>query len=108
MFDQDENGALDAAEYDLFDETRTADMQANAGGHNGQMRGVSQAMARDFNDVDKDGLVTEEEFLSRVYGSFYLTLGRLWNISASGLPMAPSIYSWLSAEWWQTVRRMEI
>lgn len=66
MFDQDENGALDAAEYDLFDETRKADMDANAGGHRGPMRKVSQAMAREFNDVDKDGTVTEEEFLSQV------------------------------------------
>jgi hypothetical protein len=66
MFDQDENGALDATEYDLFDETRKADMQANAGGHGGQMKGVSKAMTRGFNDVDKNGLVTEEEFLSRV------------------------------------------
>jgi len=66
MFDQDENGALDAAEYDLFDETRKADMQANAGGHNGQMQGVSSALAREFNDMDKDGLVTKVEFLSRV------------------------------------------
>ena len=72
MFDQDENSALDAAEYDLFDETRIADMEANAGGHNGQMRGVSQAMARDFNDVDGDGLVTLEEFLSQVPNWFSL------------------------------------
>lgn len=72
MFDQDENGTLDAAEYDLFDETRKADMEANAGGHNGQMRGVSQAMAREFNDVDKDGLVTEEEFLSQVPAWFLM------------------------------------
>lgn len=66
MFDQDENGSLNAAEYDLFDETLKADMQANAGGHQGQMQGVSNAMAREFNDVDADGLVSLEEFLSRV------------------------------------------
>ena len=66
MFDQDENGVLDAAEYTLFDETREADMQANAGGPGGQMQGVSQAMSRAFNDADADGSVTEAEFLSRV------------------------------------------
>ncbi|MHA6323643.1 EF-hand domain-containing protein [Roseivivax sp. CAU 1753] len=66
MFDQDENGALDGVEYDLFDETRNADMEENAGGAAGPMRGVSQAMSREFIDTDKDGLVTEAEFLSRV------------------------------------------
>ena len=66
MFDQNENGSLDDAEYNLFDETRLADMDANAGGHNGKMEGVSQGMARVFNDLDKDGQVTKEEFLSRV------------------------------------------
>lgn len=70
MFDQDENGSLDATEYELFDDTRKADMQENAGGHKGQMRGVSQAMTLDFNDVNKDGLVTEEEFLSQVTAWF--------------------------------------
>lgn len=70
MFDQDENGALDATEYDLFDETRNADMQANAGGHKGQMQGVSKAMSREFNDVDNNGMVTEEEFLSQVSAWF--------------------------------------
>lgn len=66
MFDQNENGSLDDAEYNLFDETRLADMDANAGGHNGKMKGVSQGMARVFNDLDKDGQVTKEEFLSQV------------------------------------------
>ena len=66
MFDQNEDGMLDADEYVLFDETRETDMNTNAGGQNGQMRGVNDAMTREFNDVDKDGLVTLEEFLSRV------------------------------------------
>jgi Ca2+-binding EF-hand superfamily protein len=67
MFDQDENGALDATEYDLFDETRQADMDANAGGHgNGPMRGVNEGMMRAFNDADGDGTVTRDEFLARV------------------------------------------
>ena len=32
MFDQSEDGVLDATEYALFDETRKADMDADAGG----------------------------------------------------------------------------
>ena len=66
MFDQDESGALDSAEYDLFDETRQADMAENAGGHRGHMRGVDQAMKREVNDLNADGVVTKEEFLSGV------------------------------------------
>lgn len=65
MFDQDENGLLDAAEYDLFDETRQADMDENAGGHQkGQMRSVDQGMMREFNDANGDGQVTRDEFLA--------------------------------------------
>jgi hypothetical protein len=66
MFDQDESGALDSAEYDLFDETRQADIAENAGGHGGPMRGVDKAMMREVNDVNADGAVTKEEFLSGV------------------------------------------
>jgi len=67
MFDQDENGALDSAEYDLFDETRVQDMQNNGGGHQkGQMKSVNRGLMRDFNDTDKDGLVTEAEFQAHV------------------------------------------
>lgn len=66
MFDQDENGVLNATEYDLFDETRKADMDTNAGGQKGQMRDVSKAMTRAFNDVDQNGVVSEKEFLSQV------------------------------------------
>ena len=63
MFDQDENGALDAAEYDLFDETRAADMAANEA--RGAMRPVEAGLRREANDVDGDGVVTEEEFVAR-------------------------------------------
>ncbi|GGH20885.1 hypothetical protein SAMN05444007_101473 [Cribrihabitans marinus] len=57
MFDQDGNGTLDPAEYDLFDETRRADIETNAGGRKGPMRVVDHAMARGFNDGDGDGMV---------------------------------------------------
>lgn len=67
MFDQDENGMLNSAEYDLFDETREEDMRNNAGGHQkGAMKGVNQGMTREVNDTDNDGQVTEEEFLINV------------------------------------------
>ena len=66
MFDSDENGLLNSEEYDLFDETRHADMNENAGGHKkGAMRGIDQAMTRQFNDVDADGMVSKDEFITR-------------------------------------------
>ncbi len=66
MFDQDENGHLDDAEYSLFDETRQADMAANAGGHaKGPMKEVNQGLMRDFNDVNGDGAVSRQEFLDQ-------------------------------------------
>ena len=76
MFDQDENGVLNDSEYDLFDETRRADMDENAGGHKkGQMRGVEKAMMRDFNDVDGDGLVSRDEFVGRA-GDWFIMMDR--------------------------------
>ncbi|MFT7596366.1 MAG: Ca2+-binding EF-hand superfamily protein [Paracoccaceae bacterium] len=66
MFDSDENGLLNASEYDLFDETRRTDMDTNAGGHKkGAMKGVDKAMMREFNDVNGDGQVSRDEFVSR-------------------------------------------
>ena len=41
-------------------------MAENAGGHKGHMRGVDQAMKREVNDLNADGQVTREEFLSGV------------------------------------------
>lgn len=65
MFDQDENGVLDSAEYDLFDATRKADIEANAGGGKGPMAKVDTAMSRDFNDLNSDGAVSQAEFSDR-------------------------------------------
>lgn len=71
MFDSDENGVLDSDEYDLFDETRRADMNENAGGHKkGGMRGVDKTMRRGFNDIDGDGLVSEDEFMTKAEDGF--------------------------------------
>jgi Ca2+-binding EF-hand superfamily protein len=65
MFDQDENGVLNAQEYVLFDETRAADMENNAGGH-GQGGGRMQiGLTLEFNDVDADGVVSKDEFIDR-------------------------------------------
>ena len=76
MFDQDENGVLSDAEYDLFDETRRTDMDENAGGHKkGQMRGVDKAMMRDFNDTNGDGQVSRSEFVDKAEDWFTM-MGR--------------------------------
>jgi hypothetical protein len=67
MFDQDENGILDPAEYALFDQTRQDDMSVNAGGHGkGPMRVVNEGLTLPFNDIDGDGSVSADEFLDRV------------------------------------------
>lgn len=66
MFDQDGSGGLDRAEYDLFDQTRQADMKANAGGHDkGPMRIVNDGLTLPFNDTNGDGTVSRDEFLGR-------------------------------------------
>ena len=71
MFDQDEDGLLNSAEYDLFDETRQADMDENGGGHKkGAMRAIDNAMMREFNDVNGDGMVSKDEFVSKAAAWF--------------------------------------
>ena len=64
MFDSDENGQLDSAEYDLFDETRLADMKEQGMGKGGPKKGSGAAMlAREFSDADNNGEVSQQEFL---------------------------------------------
>ena len=71
MFDQDEDGLLNSSEYDLFDETRQADMAENGGGYKkGAMRNVNNAMKREFNDVNGDGMVSKDEFISKAAAWF--------------------------------------
>ena len=82
MFDDDQNGQLNAAEYAIFDETRAADMEQNAGGHgNGQGQGqgqggdrMNEGMTMAFNDTDGDGdgEVSKEEFLARASDWFMM------------------------------------
>lgn len=62
-FDQDENDVLDAAEYVLFDETRAADMENNAGGHGKGGHRMQVGLTMDFNDTDANGEVTRAEFV---------------------------------------------
>lgn len=65
MFDQDENGSLNAEEYVLFDETRAEDMKNNAGGHGKGGGRMQQGLTLDFNDTDENGEVSRAEFLER-------------------------------------------
>jgi hypothetical protein len=65
MFDQDENGRLDATEYVLFDETRAADMQNNAGGHGQGGQRMQEGLTLAFNDTNGDGEVSKEEFIAQ-------------------------------------------
>lgn len=71
MFDQDEDGQLNSSEYDLFDVTRQADMQANAGGHGkGPMKKINQGLMRDYNDTNGDGAVSAAEFADKTAAWF--------------------------------------
>ena len=67
MLDQDENGALDSAEYDLFDATRAADRENQAAGcgkgGQGGKGDQGSGMTREVTDLNGDGMVTEAEFL---------------------------------------------
>lgn len=66
MFDQDENGSLNAEEYLIFDQTRAVDMKNNAGGGHGQGGGrMQEGLTLGFNDTDGDGEVSKAEFLGR-------------------------------------------
>ena len=74
MFDQNEDKALDSAEWALVAEHMAAEMDAKAEGGQGQGKGhgqgkgpgavMHQAMTPGFNDADGDGVVTEAEFLA--------------------------------------------
>lgn len=77
MFDDDQNGFLDSAEYDNFDEVRAEDMAQNAGGHGNRRGGdrMNQGMMRAFNDTDGDGRVSLEEFTSKA-GDWFAMMDR--------------------------------
>lgn len=65
-FDADDNGILDSAEYDFFDEARAADMKENGMGHGKGKRNPANGMLREFTDANKDGEVTLKEFMDAV------------------------------------------
>lgn len=65
MFDEDENEILSPEEYAVFDETRAEDQAQNAAGRPAMMARVQAGMTLGFNDLDGDGAVSREEFLSR-------------------------------------------
>ncbi len=63
-FDANEDGILNADEYADFDAARAADQEGkrvkgNAGGS------AAAGMTLEFNDLDNDGQVSREEFISR-------------------------------------------
>ncbi|MEZ5825534.1 MAG: hypothetical protein R3C97_12595 [Geminicoccaceae bacterium] len=62
-FDANDDGALDASEYDIFDEARRADMESQPG-HGKGLAHVMTGLQRDANDTDGDGLVTRDEFIA--------------------------------------------
>lgn len=64
MFDRDDDGALSAQEYVLFDETRAADMQNNVGGHGKGGGRMQVGLTLEFNDTNADGAVSMDEFVN--------------------------------------------
>ncbi|KZM50423.1 EF-hand domain-containing protein [Labrenzia sp. OB1] len=63
-FDANEDGYLDAEEYELFDEARAQDMADNEPARMGRgARNPANGMRLEVNDIDGDGKVSEEEFL---------------------------------------------
>ena len=56
---------LTIQEYVLFDETRAADMENNAAGHGNGGGHMQQGLILEFNDIDADGEVSKEEFISK-------------------------------------------
>lgn len=71
MFDFDEDQVLNAEEYALFDETRRADMDLNAGGvAKGPMFLVEQGLTLEYGDVNGDGQVSMDEFVGRTVDWF--------------------------------------
>ncbi len=63
-FDADEDGALSAEEYDMFDAARANDLQEmGLPAKAAQGNNPAGLMRREMTDANGDGSVTEEEFL---------------------------------------------
>lgn len=63
-FDSNEDGALNAEEYVMFDEARQNDVNNYQGAQRAQMQKVADRMSLAASDLDKDGKVAREEFLA--------------------------------------------
>ncbi|EFO29646.1 EF hand domain-containing protein [Roseibium sp. TrichSKD4] len=66
-FDSNDDGYLDAEEYVFFDEARANDQKNHEGGkgqgHGKGKRNPANGMKLEVNDTDKDGKVSQDEFL---------------------------------------------
>lgn len=72
-FDENDDGVLSAADYVLFDETRAADQASEDHGQGGKgEKRASVGMTLDFNDINQDGAVSREEFITRTADWFAL------------------------------------
>lgn len=67
-FDENTDGQLDAAEYAVFDAHRAEDAQQNGMGHGAGAQKMHEGMAMTFNDVNADGSVALDEFLTQAEG----------------------------------------
>lgn len=64
-FDANDDGFLDAEEYVVFDEARANDQKNHEGqGLGNGKRNPANGMKLEINDLDKDGKVSKEEFLT--------------------------------------------
>lgn len=69
-FDEDDDGFLSRSDYIMFDEARANDQatmkEARQGQGQGQGQGgEGQAMTMEFNDMNGDGQVSRDEFMTR-------------------------------------------
>ena len=72
-FDEDDDGVLSASDYITFNEARDNDHATMKEAGRGQGHGPdreNQGMTMDFNDVNGDGQVSRDEFISRTHDWF--------------------------------------
>ena len=79
-FDEEDDGVLSKQDYVAFDAARAADQEGNEQGGQGHGGGgnavkASVGLELEFNDVDGDGSVSNEEFLGRS-ADWFQTLDR--------------------------------
>lgn len=65
-FDEEDDGVLSPQDYVMFDAARAADQEGEKGhGGGGNAQKASVGMELEFNDVDGNGSVSHDEFMSR-------------------------------------------